>query len=278
MTFKKNPPNSTAAEVSRRAFIAGSTAGLALWAVGCSSRRSPTPMASASGASAGLGRSRQMPEVSSPGQANGSKAARLRELLNDYETRHPTQAAMTPPHVSPTSTPPASSAHTIRAVARTQWAKGNPIGQRLNPMKGISRVTIHHEGWKTFWSTDAATTAARLELIRQSHLERLGAGDIGYHFIVDRAGRLWAGRSLAYQGAHVKNYNEHNVGIMVLGNFDKQRPNDAQLRALQITVAQLATAYRISSREVRSHQEFNPTQCPGRYLQSQMNGLRRSLG
>ena len=143
-------------------------------------------------------------------------------------------------------------------------------------MGSIQRITIHHEGWKPVWFVDATTAAQRLDSIRRSHLDRLSAGDIGYHLIIDRAGRLWQGRDTRYQGAHVHEHNANNFGVMVLGNFDLQRPSEAQNTALNRTLVQLMRQYRIPVNRVFTHQEFNITSCPGRALQGHANALRRS--
>ena len=179
---------------------------------------------------------------------------------------------------APTVVSPAPSrAAGVQAISRGTWTRTGPVAGKVNPMGGISKVTIHHEGWRTVTFTDQNTTAARIEQIRTVHVRDRGWGDIGYHFIVDRAGRVWEGRPLQYQGAHVSENNENNAGILVLGNFDNQAPTDAQFRALVATVARLKQLNRINTRLIRSHQEITSTACPGRNLQSRMDGLRRSV-
>ncbi len=76
-----------------------------------------------------------------------------------------------------------------------------------------------------------AAAAGRIELIRAGHRAR-GWGDIGYHLIVDPLGNAWQGRPLIWQGAHVKDRNEGNIGILVVGNFEVGRPTGPQLDAL----------------------------------------------
>lgn len=174
------------------------------------------------------------------------------------------------------SPPDRAAAGPVQAIPRSRWAKGAPIPSRLNPLGNVNRITVHHEGWTPVWFTDASDTAARMDSIRRSHLKRLRAGDIGYHFVIDRAGNIWEGRSLKYQGAHVRGENENNIGIMVLGNFDKQNPSTAQLSTLRSTLISLQRQYRVSSARVYTHQELNRTSCPGRVLQSHMVSLRRN--
>lgn len=183
-------------------------------------------------------------------------------------------AATVRPDTTPVNT---TSLQTVPAVARSEWTSTGPIAGRVNPMNGISKITVHHEGWTSVYFTDRNTTAARIEQIRNVHVRDRRWGDIGYHYIVDRAGTVWEGRALTSQGAHVSENNEHNAGILVLGNFDKQTPSTAQLRALVATVARLKQAHRVDVRDIKSHQEINATACPGANLQRQMDTLRRSV-
>ncbi len=191
-----------------------------------------------------------------------------------WKTFPPQRTTPLPRQVSATPVPIGP----IRAIPRQRWATQPPIQGRLNGMSRVQRITVHHEGWTPIWFDDATTTAQRLELIRQSHLERLHAGDIGYHLVVDRAGRLWQGRDLRYQGAHVRNHNLGNIGIMCLGNFDLQRPSDPQIETLRQTIARLMKQNRIPLANVHTHQELNPTMCPGKSLQSPMVALRHNGG
>lgn len=145
-------------------------------------------------------------------------------------------------------------------------------------MNGVSKITIHHEGWTAVNFTSKSTTAERIEKIRKYHTGEKRWGDIGYHYIVDRAGRVWEGRPIQYQGAHVSKNNENNVGILVLGNFEKQSPSSDQLKGLYSTVDALAGKYKVKTSLVRSHREINPTTCPGKNLQNKMNALRVHVG
>jgi hypothetical protein len=152
---------------------------------------------------------------------------------------------------------------------RGQWASGHPIPSRMNTMLPVRWITVHHDGMDPFTGDDARAAAHRLDAIRRAHVNR-GWGDIGYHFAVDRAGNVWEGRPLAFQGAHVKNHNEYNIGVVALGNFDRQEPTRSQLAALHRHVRVLMSAFNIPATRLRTHQEWAPTACPGRNLQRYM--------
>lgn len=43
---------------------------------------------------------------------------------------------------------------------------------------------------------------------------------IGYHFVIDITGEVWAGRALDEVGAHVEGYNAHSVGVCMVGGVE----------------------------------------------------------
>ncbi|MBT6269856.1 MAG: N-acetylmuramoyl-L-alanine amidase [Phycisphaerae bacterium] len=164
----------------------------------------------------------------------------------------------------------------LGAISRGSWAQGQPIPRNMNRMLPVRYITIHHDGMSKFISTSKNEAADRLEIIRKSHLRRNGGrwGDIGYHFAIDPAGRLWQARPLAWQGAHVRAKNEGNIGVVVLGNYELQSVNRAQLAAVTSTLQLLMKKYKVPVSKVRTHQEWAATACPGKSLQQAMVGIR----
>lgn len=151
-------------------------------------------------------------------------------------------------------------------IPRNAWARATPEPRLMNRMLPVSRITLHHDGMTSFTSANQSDAAQRLEMIRAAHRSN-GWGDIGYHFVIDPAGRIWEGRPLFWQGAHVKNQNEGNLGICLLGNYEVQRPNSQQLAAVDRFVAEAMRQYRIPVSRVHTHKELGSTLCPGRNLQ-----------
>ncbi len=186
------------------------------------------------------------------------------------------------PPPAPRPMPPTPGKQSIQlpggVIPRSEWARGGVIPARMNRAKPYYRITLHHDGMDDFTSTDKAAAAARLEQIRKAHLNRPGEpfGDIGYHYLIDPAGRVWQGRPLEWQGAHVAKTNEGNLGICCLGNFMLQRPSQAQLLALDRFVASQMSRYRIPPGKVFTHRELGQTVCPGDNLQPYIADSRRS--
>ena len=152
-------------------------------------------------------------------------------------------------------------------------------------MGKVSRITIHHEGMETTEESSVEGVKEELRLIQKSHVNRSIAGDIGYHYVIDYNGRIWEGRPVKYQGAHAGNgdANKGNIGIVLLGNFEVQRPTQAQLNSLETLTDFLMKRYDLTCARVFTHKEIrkkyglSATACPGRYLQSQVTLIRTSL-
>lgn len=156
---------------------------------------------------------------------------------------------------------------------RTSWAKYGPNPRLADRMGTITRITVHHDGMNAFTASDRASAARRLENIRAAHVGN-GWADIGYHYVIDPGGRVWQGRPTSLQGAHVRQNNPGNLGIMVMGNYNEQRVSDASSNALNRTLAGFMNQYRIPKNRVYTHRELVSTECPGTSLQRLMDTLR----
>lgn len=167
----------------------------------------------------------------------------------------------------------------LTPIPHQVWTVGTPIRSRLAPMGRIEKITVHHEGAGTpNTHLRMEDVASDLRDIRKYHLKAMNAGDIGYHYIVDRAGRIWQGRSVRFRGAHAGgSANRANLGIMLLGNFDIQIPSDRQIKTLEAFLKLKMRQYRVPSYRLYTHRELKPTRCPGKYLHSQVLRFRTSI-
>lgn len=206
----------------------------------------------------------------------GAAWARADDIGPAPRAANPGVAAATP-RVVPEQNPIAPAALPY-ARPRMLWARGEPDFAELNPMLPVTAITVHHDGLdRIVTGTSPREMTDRLELYRVGHRAQ-GWADIGYHLVIDRAGTVWQGRSIRWQGAHVKFRNEGNIGVLVMGNFDLQQPTTAQKASLERVLVDLMRTYGVSQSRVYTHREWPDakTACPGRSLQSHMVGLRAS--
>jgi hypothetical protein len=158
----------------------------------------------------------------------------------------------------------------VKILPRAAFTTRSPRREHLVPMKKIQLVTVHHSGFPNLWlEDDFDATARHLEEIRALHCDPAGRNwaDIAYHYAVDRMGRVWQLRDLRFQGAHVRNHNANNLGLVVLGNFDLQEPAPPQIDALFLLLKFIVRGYDLDG--ICTHQQLadTPTSCPGLYLQ-----------
>jgi hypothetical protein len=163
-------------------------------------------------------------------------------------------------------------------IPRSAWTNSAVITSRCHPMNGINKITIHHAAVDNSDLRSAEDVKRRLLSIRQDHINRRPEpfADIGYHYIVDPQGRVWEGRPLKWQGAHVADRNDNNLGVMLLGDFTKQTPTNAQVNAMDAFVAQQMQRYRIPVSRVYTHRELGKSTCPGANLQRYVDSSRTS--
>lgn len=166
---------------------------------------------------------------------------------------------------------------TITAMSRKTWSAQTAQVLRMTRMKNCNKITVHHEGGaKPNYDVTVAAVSATLRKIQSGHNQRMNAGDIGYHFIIDRQGRIWQGRDLQFQGAHVKAHNPHNIGIMCLGNFELQKPTAAQVETLTRLCSALMQGYKITPNNVFAHRDLGNSLCPGKFLYPYVVSIRKS--
>ncbi|KAA3607940.1 MAG: N-acetylmuramoyl-L-alanine amidase [Planctomycetota bacterium] len=167
---------------------------------------------------------------------------------------------------------------TFASVTRSRWRPAS-IKSNTVPMEAPWRLTVHHSA-EPFSAEALPATLAEVRRIQKTHQNERGWADIGYHFLIDRAGRVVEGRPLSYQGSHAfRDNNRGNIGICLLGNFvshpqdgaryaQAQSPSAAQYRALENLTQQLRRHFGISRKEIHYHAEFRSTECPGPALKA----------
>ncbi|MHC5021078.1 MAG: peptidoglycan recognition protein family protein [Planctomycetota bacterium] len=99
---------------------------------------------------------------------------------------------------------------------------------------------------------------------------------LGYHFVIgngsdtpDGAIEVGARWTRQIQGAHagVREFNEHGIGICLVGDFRHREPSAKQLAALRALVAELQHRCGITDARIVGHGEIREgTECPGAHF------------
>lgn len=134
-------------------------------------------------------------------------------------------------------------------------------------MRQINEIIIHATATRPeWWATRTANQ--KVAEVRRWHVEQNGWKDIGYHYLIDRDGKVVAGRPLEQVGAHVQGRNTGTIGIALFGGhgsaatdrFD-QHYTPAQDAALRRLIADLTAAH--GPLIVSGHNQYAAKACPG---------------
>jgi len=225
--------------------------------------------------------------LSSLGGCSSGAQSRVKHkggLIGEPIPEDPIAHASTPSpvHTPPPYHPDRSSTRPLSAIPafvipRTKWTSTMPKSGMTDPMNRVYRITVHHDAIMPRPSGSYTDSLRRLQLIRTGHLNR-GWADIGYHFAIDPKGRIFQARPLNFQGAHVKDNNPGNLGIVTFGNYELIRPTQATLNSINRMVSYAMERFNVPLSKVYTHQELRSTACPGRNLQKQMIATRAHGG
>jgi hypothetical protein len=196
---------------------------------------------------------------------------------------------------------------------RSEWASGGwksgtsgcGSGPTIDPE--LKHAVVHHTASTNSYT--ASQVPNLIDAIYQYHTASLGWCDIAYHFVVDKFGTIWQGRSgdiaKPVQGGHAKGFNRGSVGVTLLGQFEPTAtPASAQPTSAMMDSAAKLLAWKLSlhgldpngsvtltsagnskypsGRQVtlpviNYHRQSSDTACPGANVIAKMPALRDAV-
>lgn len=98
-----------------------------------------------------------------------------------------------------------------------------------------------------------------IETVREWHIGK-GWSDVGYHYFIDKKGKIFPGRPIEKAGAHCIGQNANSVGICLSGRKDFW---ETQFRALNFLVTDLMRTFNIKKCDIHPHNFYNGAKsCP----------------
>lgn len=161
------------------------------------------------------------------------------------------------------------------APARPEIVPRESWGSRPHPIPESRRqtpswITLHHAGVP--WRRGRSPEQFLRDMQRwgQERPNETPPGpywpDLPYHFLIAPDGRIFEGRPVHFEPDSNTDYPLNgNVGVELMGDFDKQRPTLEQLRSAARLTAWLMREHGIDHAHVRGHRDAAPGQtgCPG---------------
>ncbi len=172
-----------------------------------------------------------------------------------------------------------------------------PVQPRIQPPSGQPRQVVAEAGWippggvRSRWSEivihHSASATGGAVAFDHHHRTVNKWDELGYHFVIGNGtdtgdGKVEVGSRWTKQktGAHCKTsdnfYNEHGVGICLVGNFESSSPSSSQMASLDKLVLFLSQQCGLSASNVTGHGSVtHKTACPGRRFP--LSAVKRNL-
>jgi hypothetical protein len=167
-------------------------------------------------------------------------------------------------------------------MSRQEWG-AKPALPGMRPQR-ITGIVLHHTGFPKKSSLSMKAKMHNLQTFSQQPGEvspqhsKPAWPDVPYHFYIDASGHIAEGRDMNFAGDTNTGYNTSGyIQIVLEGDFDKEKPDQAQLEALRGLLNWLLVSYKLSRESITSHKDHAPTTCPGRFFMSALPGLLSKL-
>lgn len=161
-----------------------------------------------------------------------------------------------------------------------------------------NKIIVHHTAGDTSTFTGVESAIGYMKEVYEYHTSKWG--DIGYNFLIDPYGNIYEGRAGGDSviWAHATWNNTPSIWISLMGNFEIQKPTDAQIKSLTALVTALAKKYNIdplaktdyhtatttepymkskTNYRLAGHRDAGVTACPGKNLYAQLGTLRQAV-
>ena len=152
-------------------------------------------------------------------------------------------------------------------ISREEWGAEDPKGSySYHPY--FDKLTLHHAACCS--ADDLEEGKTQVYWIQDFHQNGRGWNDIGYHFLVDRAGNIYQGRPETVIGAHVGGANTGNIGVCLLGCYHPPEASCFQTitpesrQSIVELFSWVSDTYGQSPAVLLGHRDyFGTTACPG---------------
>lgn len=188
----------------------------------------------------------------------------------------------------------------IRIDSSVNFENGNALWWPFEYRYAKSKIIVHHTVNDMSKIQKESDMLALLQSVYKYHAFSNGWGDVWYNFIISPGGVIYEWRAWGewVVWAHASWNNQPSLGIALIGNFNVDKPTDAQLKALIGLITALTKKYNIDPESktdwhrrsndypyvstfqnytVVWHKDVGPTECPGENLYALLPAIRDSV-
>jgi len=122
-----------------------------------------------------------------------------------------------------------------RIMTRADWGADESLVRWFPKYQTAQKTVIHH----TAGDDGGSNIPATIRAIYYYHAVTRGWGDVGYNYLVDKNGTIWAGRQGGDNAiaGHAYGWNDGTVGVAALGEYGANVPSAALTSSLASLIA-----------------------------------------
>ncbi len=186
----------------------------------------------------------------------GRRSAAHLELEGDADPERRLRPAAEAPATFPQVTAPRSWSEPLSLPPNVVGRLDVPLGRKWD------YIVVHH----------SFSNSGNAETFERCHKQRGWLG-VGYHFVIGNGHGSGDGTvevtfrwDQQLHGAHagVKKYNEHGIGICLVGDFETGHPTSRQMASLVWLTNHLQEKCSIPTSGIYLHRHIKNTSCPGK--------------
>lgn len=174
-------------------------------------------------------------------------------------------------------------------VSQAEWRCGLNEPNYNRAFTEVRNIIVHHSAG----SNAASDYQQQVRAIYLLHTQSNGWADLGYNYLIDPAGTIYAGRDPGtgaqdnVRGAHFCGSNSNTMGICLMGNYELIQASDTAYAALnallswkinkedQLTAMGVRThPLNDSLSHVSGHRDGCATACPGQFVYDRLPEIR----
>jgi hypothetical protein len=134
----------------------------------------------------------------------------------------------------------------------------------IRDLDKISAIVVHHSGVNPKKDT-LEYSKVHIKAIARYHIMHNDWPGIGYHYVIDKQGRIFLTNQPSTVSYHCHNHNTHTLGFCLLGAYHKEEdPPQDQLISLAWLIQNYHAAIPMIN-VVMPHKMYNQTACPGHW-------------
>jgi hypothetical protein len=164
----------------------------------------------------------------------------------------------------------------FRIIPRAEWGARHGSSGVKRRVGGLEKWLHHSVSWSAGPTASLNEDIKAVRKVEDIGRARFGRYGFPYTFAVTEAGRVFEGHPVDEVGAHTQGHNTAGAGIVLIGNFEEDKPPAVMLRAVAWLLQEGKRRRYWGYAELDGgHRDTKATACPGRHAYALIDDINR---